>query len=101
MPTAVPVGVAPPRKFEAIDTWLYADGIAVGVSQTTVSLTAVTPTVTMAEARRRPHEAIALPTYADGHGYADGHPGGADGIYADGATTDGIPSYADGLKPSA
>jgi hypothetical protein len=37
-----------------------------------------------AEARRRPHEAVALPIYADGDGYADGHPGGADGIYADG-----------------
>jgi hypothetical protein len=86
MPMAVPVGVAPPRKFEAIDTWLYADGIAVGVSQMAVSLTAVTPTVSMAEARRRPHEAVALPTYADGHGYADGHPRGANGIYADDAT---------------
>jgi hypothetical protein len=44
MPMAVPVGVAPSKKFEAIDTWLYADGIAVGVSQTAVSLSAVTPT---------------------------------------------------------
>jgi hypothetical protein len=41
------------------------------------------PTV---EARRWPHEAVALPTYADDHGYADDHPGGADGIYANGAT---------------
>jgi hypothetical protein len=49
-------------------------------AQTAVSLSAVTPTVPTAEARRRPHEAVALPTYADGH------PGGADGIYADGAT---------------
>jgi hypothetical protein len=79
MPTAVPVGVAAPRKFEAIDTWLYADGIAVGISQTAVSLSAVTPAVSTAEARRRPHEAVALRTYADGH------TGGADGIYSDGA----------------
>jgi hypothetical protein len=51
MPTAVPVGVAPPRKFEVIDTWVYADDIAVGVSRTAVSLSAVTPTVPTAEAR--------------------------------------------------
>jgi hypothetical protein len=73
MPTAVPVGVASPGKFEAIDTWLCADGIAVGVSQTAVSLSVVTPTVPMVEARRRPHEAITLPTYVDGH------PRGVDG----------------------
>jgi hypothetical protein len=42
--------------------------------------------VPTAEARRRPHEAVALPRYADGYSYADGHPGRADGIYADGAT---------------
>jgi hypothetical protein len=64
---------------------LYVDDIAVGIAQTTVSLSAVTPTVPMAEARRRPCEAVALPTYADGHSYADGHPGEADGIYSDGA----------------
>jgi hypothetical protein len=85
MPTAVPVGVAASRKFEAIDTWLYADGIAVGVAQTAVSLSAVTPAVPTAEAPRRPHEAVALRTYADGHSYADGHTGEADGIYSDGA----------------
>jgi hypothetical protein len=45
MPTAVPVGVASPRKLEAIDTWLYADGSAVGVAQTAVSLSAVNPDV--------------------------------------------------------
>jgi hypothetical protein len=38
------------------------------------------PTV---EARRWPHEAIALPRYADGYSYADGHPGRADRIYTD------------------
>jgi hypothetical protein len=80
MPTAVPVGVASPSKFRALDTWLYADGIGIGVAQTTVSLSAITPAVPMAEARRRPHEAVALPTCADGH------PGRADGIYADDAT---------------
>jgi hypothetical protein len=42
--------------------------------------------VPTAEARRRPREAVALPTYADGYSYADGHTGGADGIYADGST---------------
>jgi hypothetical protein len=31
-------------------------------------LSAVTPTVPTAEARWRPYEAVALPTYADGHG---------------------------------
>jgi hypothetical protein len=76
---AVPVGVASPSKFRAVDTWLYADGIAVGVAQTTVSLSTVTPAVPTAEARRRPHEAVALPRYANGYSYADG-------IYADGAT---------------
>jgi hypothetical protein len=80
MPTAMPVGVASPSKFRTIDTWLYADGIAVCVAQTVVSLSAVSPVVPTAEARRRPHEAVALPTYGDSH------PRGADGIYADGAT---------------
>jgi hypothetical protein len=80
MPTAVPVGVASPSKFRAVDTWLYADDIAVGVAQTALSLSSVTPAVPTAEARRRPHEAVALLRYADGH------PGRADGIYADGAT---------------
>jgi hypothetical protein len=42
--------------------------------------------VPTAEARRQPHEAVALPRYADGYSYADGHPGRADEIYADGAT---------------
>jgi hypothetical protein len=78
MPTVVPVGVASPSKIRAVDTWLYSDGIAVGVAQTAVSLSAVSPDVPTAEARRRPCEAVALPTYADGH------TGGADGIYADG-----------------
>jgi hypothetical protein len=86
MPTVVPVGVASPSKIRAVDTWLYADGIAVGVAQTAVSLSAVSPDVPTAEARRRPREAVALPTYADGYSYADGHTGGADGIYADGST---------------
>jgi hypothetical protein len=86
MPTAMPVGVASSSKFRAVDTWLYADGIAVDVAQTAVSLSAVTPAVSMAKAHRWPHEAIALPMYADGYSYADGHPGGPDGIYADGAT---------------
>jgi hypothetical protein len=86
MLTVVPVGVASPSKFGAIDTWLYADGIAVGVAQTAVSLSAVSPDVLTAEARRRPREAVALPTYADGYSYANGHMGGADGIYADGPT---------------
>jgi hypothetical protein len=86
MPTAVPVGVASPSKFRAVDTWLYADGIAIGVAQMAVCLSAVTPAVPTAEARRRPHEAIALLRYADGYSYTDGHPGRADGIYADGAT---------------
>jgi hypothetical protein len=36
--------------------------------------------VPTAEARRRPCEAVGLPTYADGH------MGGADEIYADGST---------------
>jgi hypothetical protein len=85
MPTAVTVGVASLSKVRTVDTWLYADGIAVGVAQTAVSLSAVTPAVPTAEARRRPHEALALRTYADGHSYADGHTGGADGIYSDGA----------------
>jgi hypothetical protein len=86
MPTVVPVGVASPSKIRAVDTWVYADGIAVGLAQTAVSLLAVSPNVPTAEARRRPREAIALPTYADGYSYADGHTGGADGIYADGST---------------
>jgi hypothetical protein len=80
----VPVGVASPSKFRAVDTWLYADGIAVGVAQTAISLSAVSPDVPTAEARRRPREAVTLPTYADGYSYADDHMGGADGIYADG-----------------
>jgi hypothetical protein len=84
MPTVVPVGVASPSEIRAVDTWLYADGIAVGVAQTTVSLSAVSPDVPTTEARRRPREAVALPIYADGYSYADGHTGGADGIYADG-----------------
>jgi hypothetical protein len=86
MPTVVPVGVASPSKVRAVDTWLYADSIAVGVAQTAVSLSAVSPDVPTAEARRRPREAVALPIYADGYSYADGHMGGADGIYADGST---------------
>jgi hypothetical protein len=86
MPTAVIVGVASLSKVRTVDTWIYADGIAVGVAQTAVSLSAVTPAVPTAEARRRPHEAVALPRYADGYSYADGYPGRADGIYADGAT---------------
>jgi hypothetical protein len=32
MPTVMPVGVALPSKIRAVDTWLYADGIAVGVA---------------------------------------------------------------------
>jgi hypothetical protein len=90
MLTVVPVGVASPSKFRAIDTWFYADGIAVGVAQTAVSLSVITLAVPTVEARRRPHEAVALPTYADGH------PGGANEIYADGAT-----STADGATPTA
>jgi hypothetical protein len=86
MPTVVPVGVASPSKIRAVDTWLYADGIAVGVAQTVVFLSAVSPDVPTAEARRRPREAVGLPTYADGYSYADGHTGGADEIYADGST---------------
>jgi hypothetical protein len=86
MPTVVPVRVASSSKVRAVDTWLYADGIAVGVAQTAVSLSAVSPDVPTAEARRRPREAVALPTYADGYSYADDHMGGADGIYADGST---------------
>jgi hypothetical protein len=86
MPTIVPVGVASPSKIGAVDTWLYADGIAVGVAQTAVSLSAVSPDVPTAEARRWPREAVVLPTYADGYSYTDGHTGGADGIYADGST---------------
>jgi hypothetical protein len=85
MPTIVPVGVASPSKIGTVDTWLYADGIAVGVAQTAVSLSAVNPDVPTTEARRRPCEAVVLPTYADGYSYADGHTGGADGIYADGS----------------
>jgi hypothetical protein len=85
MPMAVTVGVASLSKVRTVDTWIYADGIAVDVAQTPVSLYAVTPAVPTAEARRRPHEAVALRTYADGHSYADGHTGGADGIYSDGA----------------
>jgi hypothetical protein len=85
MPTAVTIGVASLNKVRTVDTWIYADSIAVGVAQMAVSLSAVTPAVPTAEARRRPHEAVALRTYADGHSYADGHTGGADGIYSDGA----------------
>jgi hypothetical protein len=86
MPTVVPIGVASPSKVGAVDTWLYVDGIAVGVAQTAVSLSAVSPDVPTAEAHRRPRKAVALPTYADGYSYADGHMGGADGIFADGST---------------
>jgi hypothetical protein len=32
MPTIVPVGVASSSKIRAVDMWLYADGIAVGVA---------------------------------------------------------------------
>jgi hypothetical protein len=85
MPTAVIVGVASLSKVRTLDTWLYADGIAVGVAQTAVSLSAVNSAVPTAEARRWPHEAVALRTYADDHSYADGHTGGADEIYSDGA----------------
>jgi hypothetical protein len=79
-------------------------GLAVGIALTAVFLGAVRPTVPMAVARRRPHEAIAVPFYADGH------PGGADETYSDGVTPtvtvgiplcDGILTYANGLKPSA
>jgi hypothetical protein len=93
MPTVMPVGVASPSKIRAVDTWVYADGIAVGLAQTTVSLPAVSPNVPTAEARRRPREAVALPTYADGYSYTDGHTGGADGIYADGS----MPTVAVGV----
>jgi hypothetical protein len=86
MPTAVPVGVASPSKFRAVDTWHYADGIVIGVARTAVSLSAITPAVPTAEARRWPHKAVALPRHADGYSYADGYPERADGIYADGAT---------------
>jgi hypothetical protein len=86
MTTAMPVGVASPSKLRAVDTWLYADGFAVGVAQTAVSLSAITLAMPTAEASRQPHEAVALPRYADGYSYADGHPGRADGFYADGAT---------------
>jgi hypothetical protein len=85
MPTVVPIGVASPSKIGAVDTWLYADGIAVSIAQMAVSLSAVNPDVPTAEARRRPREAVVLPTYADGYSYADNHTGGADGIYADGS----------------
>jgi hypothetical protein len=85
MPTAVTVEVASLGKVRTVDMWLYADGIAVGVAQTSVSLSAVTPAVPTAEARRRPPEAVALRTYTDGHSYADSNTGGADGIYSDGA----------------
>jgi hypothetical protein len=71
MPTAVTVGVASLSKVRTVDMWLYADDIAVGVAQTAVSLSAVTPAVLTAQARRRPHEAVALQTYADGI-YSDG-----------------------------
>jgi hypothetical protein len=86
MPTVMAVGVALSSKVRAVDTWLYADGIAVGVAQTAVSLSTVSPDVPTAEARRRPREAVALLTYADGYSYADGHMGRADEIYADGST---------------
>jgi hypothetical protein len=85
MPTVVPVGVALPSKIRAVDTWLYADGIAVGVAQTAVSLSSVSPDMPTAKARRRPREAIALPTYGDGYSYVNGHTGGVDRIYADGS----------------
>jgi hypothetical protein len=62
MPTVVPVGVASYSKVRAVDTWLYADGIAVGVARTDVSLSAVKPAVPTVEARRRPPEAVALPS---------------------------------------
>jgi hypothetical protein len=110
MPTVVPVGVASPSKVRAVDTWLYADGIAVGVAQTAVSLS---PSVLMcrrprhADGRAKPSPyrrtpmAIATPTamweeptgsmptalrrrQPSAYGCADG-----------------IPSYAVGLKPSA
>jgi hypothetical protein len=87
MLTVVFVGVASSSKITAVDTWLYADGIAVGVAQTAVSLSAVSPDVPTAEARRRPREVVALPTYADGYSYADGHMGGAGEIYIDGSTS--------------
>jgi hypothetical protein len=53
MPTAVTVGVASLSKVRTVDTWLYADGIAVGVAQTAVSLSAVTPAVPTADADGR------------------------------------------------
>jgi hypothetical protein len=62
MPTVVPVGVASHSKIRAVDTWLYADGIAVGVAQTAISLSAISPAVPTVEARRRPREAVALPS---------------------------------------
>jgi hypothetical protein len=62
MPTVVPVGVASRSKITAVDTWLYADGIAVGVAQTDVSSSAVKPAVPTVEARRRPPEAVVLPS---------------------------------------
>jgi hypothetical protein len=71
-------------------------GLAVGIALTAVSLGAVRPTTPTAVARRRPHEAVAVPFYADGHGCADGHLGGADETYSDGVTptvTVGIPLY--------
>jgi hypothetical protein len=85
MPTAVTIGVAPSRECETVDTWLYAEGNAVGIAQTAVFLSAVTSIVPTVKAYRRPREAVALPTYADGHSYADGYTGGADWIYSDGA----------------
>jgi hypothetical protein len=79
MPTTLTVGEASLSKGRTVDTWLYADGIAIGVAQTAVSLSAVTPAVPTAEACRRPYEAVALRTYADGHTE------GAGGIYSGGA----------------
>jgi hypothetical protein len=53
MPTVVAVGVASSSKVRAVDTWLYADGIAVGVAQTAVFLSAVSPDVPTAARSRR------------------------------------------------
>jgi hypothetical protein len=53
MLTVVPVGLASPSKIRAVDTWLYADSIAVGVAQTAVSLPVVSPNVPTAARSRR------------------------------------------------
>jgi hypothetical protein len=58
MPTTVTIGVAAPRECEVVDTWIYADGNAVGIAQMVVSLSTVTSTVPTAKARRRPREAV-------------------------------------------